>query len=85
VEGVALVPRWEMALAMVAASDAIATGPRRLAEHLSERLGLQVLAPPEPLAIWTGGKTTTWSVSMVRREGADAGLDWFCDQVRAVA
>jgi len=77
VVGVAIVPRWEMGLAMVAASDAIATGPRRLAEQQAARLGLQVLDPPEPTAPWT--------VSMVRREGADAGLDWFCDQVRALA
>jgi DNA-binding transcriptional LysR family regulator len=77
VKGVAIVPRWEMALAMVAASDAIATGPRRLAEQQAARLGLQVLEPPMQPAPWT--------VSMVRREGIDAGLDWFCDQVRAVA
>jgi DNA-binding transcriptional LysR family regulator len=77
VVGAAIVPRWEMALAMVAASDAIATGPRRLAEQHAARLGLQVLDPPT--------RTAPWTVSMVRREGADAGLDWFCDQVRAVA
>jgi DNA-binding transcriptional LysR family regulator len=74
----ALVPRWETALAMVAASDAIASGPRRFAEERSERLGLQVLAPPAlPYPPWT--------VSMVRRTGADAGLDWFCAEVRAAA
>ncbi len=77
VKGVAIVPRWEMALAMVAASDAVATGPRRLAEQQAARLGLQVLDPPMQPAPWT--------VSIVRREGIDAGLDWFCDQVRAVA
>jgi DNA-binding transcriptional LysR family regulator len=77
VVGAAIVPRWEMALAMVAASHAIATGPRRLAEQQAARLGLQVLDPPTPTAPWT--------VSMVRREGVDVGLDWFCDQVRAVA
>lgn len=71
----AIVPRWEMALAMVAASDAIATGSRRLAEHQAERLGLQVLEPPGPASAWT--------VSMVRREGADNGLDWFREQVRS--
>ena len=85
VEFLALVPRWEMALAMVAASDAIATGPRRLAEQQAERLGLQVLAPPVALAASIGGRTTTWTVSTVRREGPDAGLDWFCDQLHAVA
>jgi DNA-binding transcriptional LysR family regulator len=77
VVGAAIVPRWEMALAMVAASDAIATGPRRMAEQQAGRLGLQVLDPPTP--------TKGWTVSMVRRDAADAGLDWFCDQVRAVA
>jgi DNA-binding transcriptional LysR family regulator len=77
VAGVALVPRWEMALSMVAVSDAIATGPRRLAEQLADRLGLQVLNPPATIPI------TPWTVSMVRREGIDAGLDWFCDQLRA--
>jgi len=77
VVGVAIVPRWEMALAMVAASDAIATGPRRMAEQQAGRLGLQVLDPPAP--------TASWTVSMVRREATDAGLDWFCDQVAAAA
>jgi DNA-binding transcriptional LysR family regulator len=75
----AIVPRWEMALAMVAASDAITTGPRRLAEQQAERLGLQVLALPGPSV------PPPWIVSMVRREGADSGLDWFRDQVRAAA
>ncbi len=77
VAGAAIVPRWEMALAMVAVSDAIATGPRRLAEREAQKLGLQVLAVP-------GADPPPWTVSMVRREGADAGLDWFCDQVCAV-
>jgi DNA-binding transcriptional LysR family regulator len=77
VRSTALVPRWEMALSMVAASDAIATGSRRLAEQQAERLGLQVLEPP--------GLVPSWTVSMVRREGADSGLDWFGDQVRAAA
>ena len=75
---VALAPRWETALAIVAASDAIASGPRRFAEERAERLGLQVLAPPAtPFPPWT--------VSMVRRTGADAGLDWFCGEVRSAA
>ena len=75
----AIVPRWEMALTMVAASDAITTCPRRLAEQQAGRLGLQVLALPGPSV------PPPWTVSMVRREGADAGLDWLCDQVRAAA
>jgi DNA-binding transcriptional LysR family regulator len=62
---------------MVAESDAIATGPRWLAERQAERLGLQVLDPPDEMA--------RWNVSMVRRLGADAALDWFCGEVRAAA
>jgi len=77
VAAVAIVPRWEMAFAMVAESDAIATGPRWLAERQAERLGLQVLDPPE--------RTAGWSVSMARRAGTDAGLDWFRGEVRAAA
>jgi DNA-binding transcriptional LysR family regulator len=79
VKTTAIVPRWEMALAAVAASDAIATGPRRLAEHQAERLGLQVLELPGT------DLPPPWTVSMVRREGPDAGLDWFCGEVRAAA
>jgi len=85
VQGVAFVPRWEMALAMVAASDAISTGPRRLAEQLADRLGLQVLEPPAAPRLWSPAATAPWTISMVRREGIDAGLDWFCDQIRAAA
>jgi DNA-binding transcriptional LysR family regulator len=66
-----------MALSMVAASDSIATGSRRLAEREAARLALQVLTPPDEAPAWT--------VSMVRREGVDIGLDWFCDQVRHAA
>jgi len=73
----AIVPRWEMALAMVGASDAIATGSRRLAEQQADRLSLQVLDPPGP--------SPGWTVSMVRRVGDDAGLDWFSRQVRDAA
>lgn len=74
----AIVPRWEMALAAVAASDAIATGPRRLAEQQAGRLGLQLLElPGHPEA------TASWTISAVRREADDAGLDWFCGEVRA--
>jgi DNA-binding transcriptional LysR family regulator len=75
----AIVPRWEMALAMVAASDAITTGPRRLAEQQAGRFGLQVLALPGP------DVPPPWTVSMVWREGSDSGLDWFRDQVRGAA
>jgi DNA-binding transcriptional LysR family regulator len=75
---IAVAPRWETALSIVAVSDAIASGPRRLAEARADLLGLQVLDPPA--AVYP-----PWSVSMVRRAGADAGLDWLCGEVRAAA
>lgn len=75
VAATAFVPRWEMALEMVAGSDAIATGPRRLAEAVAGRLGLQVLEPPMPAPPWT--------VVMAYRDAPDPGLAWFRDQVRA--
>ena len=78
VSSVALVPRWEMALAMVAASDAIATGSRRVAEDQAARYALQVIEPPPPAY-------PPWTVSMARRAGADAALDWFCAEVCAAA
>lgn len=69
-------PHWMSALMMVAASAAIATCPRRLAERHAAVLGLQVLDTPfEPLRL---------SVEAVRRAGVeDAGVDWFLGQVRA--
>jgi len=66
----AVVPRWEMALELVAGSDSIATCPRRLAEQRAQALGLQVLDPP--------GFTQTWTLAAARRDEADPGLDWFC-------
>jgi DNA-binding transcriptional LysR family regulator len=76
VSTVALVPRWLTALTMVAASDAIATCPRRLAERMAGPLGLQVVD-----ADFAGPRFT---VSAVRRAGhADAGLDWLVAAVRA--
>lgn len=72
----ASVPQWLTALMLVASTDGLATCPRRLAERHAERLGLQILDPPfEPDVI---------TVSVMRRAGvADAGVDWFLDQVRA--
>src|SRR5579864_4316019 len=75
VSGRAIVPNWETALHLVATSDAIATLPRRRAEAFADLLGLQVLTPPLDWPPWT--------VSLARRIGADPGLDWFCDQLRA--
>ncbi|HEY1752516.1 MAG TPA: LysR substrate-binding domain-containing protein [Caulobacteraceae bacterium] len=78
VAGVAIVPRWETALAAVAASDAITTAPRSLAAPLAARLGLQLLPLP-------GEGGSSWTVSIARREGPDAGLDWLCGELRAAA
>jgi len=74
----ASVPQWLTVLVLVAATDGLATCPRRLAERHAEMLGLQVLDPPfVPDVI---------SVSAVRRSGVqDAGVDWFLEQVRAAA
>ena len=71
----AVVPRWETALEVVAGSDAIATGPRRLAERYAAPLGLQIIDPPYPAPGWT--------ISMARRSASDPGLDWFRGEVRA--
>jgi DNA-binding transcriptional LysR family regulator len=61
---------------MVAASDAIATCPRRLAERQARLLGLQIID-----ARFAGPR---FAVSAVRRAGhVDAGLDWLLAAVRA--
>ena len=72
----AYVPQWLTVLLLVAATDGLATCPRRLAERHAEMLGLQVLDPPfEPDVI---------TVSILRRAGVeDAGVEWFLGQVRA--
>jgi DNA-binding transcriptional LysR family regulator len=71
----ALVPRWLTVLAMVAASDAIATCPQRFAERQAKLLGLQVLKPPfVPLTI---------EVRALRRAGSqDPGVDWLLERIR---
>jgi len=65
----AYVALWETAMLMVAASDAMADCPRRLADRYATRFGLQVLDPPyqpDPMA-----------VQAVRRgDVEDSGLDW---------
>ena len=74
----ASVPGWLTALMLVAATDAIATCPRRLAERHADMLGLQVIDLPFP--------PDTISVSVMRRVGAaDPGVEWFLDQARAAA
>ena len=69
-------PHWMTVLVMVAASDAIATCPRRLAERHADMLGLQVMEPPfKPMRL---------SVEAVRRRGTDdPGIDWFLGELRA--
>jgi len=70
------VPGWPTVLTIVAATDAIATVPRKLAERQAALLGLQVIKPPfEPMTI---------EVAAVRRAGSeDAGVDWLMEQIRA--
>lgn len=78
VRTLAAAPQWLTALLLVAATDGIATCPRRLAERHAERLGLQVIDPPFT--------PQTITVSAMRRAGvADPGADWFLGQVRAAA
>jgi len=78
VSTVAMVPRWLIALAMVSASDAIATCPRRLAERMAGRLGLQIID-----ADFAGPRFEVWAV---RRAGhADAGIDWLAGAVGGAA
>ena len=71
----AVVPHWLTVLTMVAASDAIATCPKRFAERQAKLLGLQVLKPPfVPLTI---------EVRALRRAGSpDPGVDWLLDRIR---
>ena len=75
---VAVVPGYMTVLAMVAASDAIATVPRRLAESVAGLLGLQVIEPPfQPWNI---------PISLVRRsDSADAAIDWLEAEVLCAA
>ena len=76
IRSVAVVPYWLMALHMVAASDAIATCPRGLAERYAGRLRLQILdAPFEADSI---------TVSALSREHhRDAASSWLLERVRA--
>ena len=71
----AAVPRWLTVLEMIAASDAIATVPRKLAERYAKPLKLQILKPPfEPFRI---------EVSAVRPVGrTDSGLEWLLEGIR---
>ena len=76
VVALAAVPHWLTALTLVAATDGIATAPRKLVERHADRLGLQVLDMPFP--------PKRIVVSVMRRRGvADPGADWFLDEIRA--
>lgn len=71
----AYVPRWETAMSMVAASDAIAECPGRMADRYAEAFGLQILTPPY--------RVIRFPMQMVRRAGtADAGVDWLTAHLR---
>ncbi|HEV2365814.1 MAG TPA: LysR family transcriptional regulator [Caulobacteraceae bacterium] len=70
----ALVPRWEMALWLVAGSDAIATCPRSIAEQHARVLGLQILEPHIAVPGFT--------ISAARRAEPDPGLEWLLGLMR---
>lgn len=71
----AIVPRWQTVLGIVAASDAIATVPRRLAESHADALALRILDAPFV--------NTKLRLSVLRRAGnEDEGADWFLEQIR---
>jgi DNA-binding transcriptional LysR family regulator len=74
---VAAAPRFSIAFAMVAASDAGCIAPRRLALAQAEAFGLVVVETPSPLR--------TIEVIAMRRAAPDAGVDWLVDAVREAA
>lgn len=73
---VASVPRFLIALAVVAESDAIATVPRRLALRHARGMGLRVLPTPFELP--------AFEVVAVSRQRTDPAVDWLTEQLRAV-
>jgi DNA-binding transcriptional LysR family regulator len=73
---VASVPRFLIALAVVAESDAIATVPRQLALRHARGMKLQVLPPPFELE--------PFDVVAVSRQRTDPAVDWLTEQLRAV-
>ena len=78
VKTLAIVPQWLTALAMVAASDALASCPRRLAERQAKVMGLQLF----PLPFAAG----PWPIFVTRREReTDDGIVWLLDQLRQAA
>jgi DNA-binding transcriptional LysR family regulator len=81
VRTVAYVSGWESAMLIAATSDAVADCPERLARRYAGRLGLQIIDAP-----YKGRAARAQVVQAVRRSGgADPGIDWLLDQVRAAA
>lgn len=72
---VASVPRFLLALSVVAETDAIATVPRRLAARQAGPLGLQVL--PLPFAL------PSFPVVAVARKASDPAVEWLMEQLAA--
>jgi len=73
----AVVPAWLTALVMVAASDAIATCPRRLADQHAAALGLQIAELPNRMA--------PIKVSALHRNPSDDGVAWLVSELREIA
>ena len=71
---VASVPRFLIALSVVAETDAVATVPRRLALRHAEQLGLQVLSLPFELE--------SFSIAAVAREPSDPAIEWLTAHLR---
>jgi DNA-binding transcriptional LysR family regulator len=69
----ASVPRFLIALSVVAESDAIATVPRRLALRYADSLGLQVL--PVPFALGS------FSIDAIARKADDPAIEWLMRQL----
>ena len=71
---VAAAPRFTIAFAMAAQSDAVCVAPRRLAQAYGAAFQLRLFDLPLPLP--------PIEVIAVRRPTPDLGIDWLLDQVR---
>ncbi len=71
-----VVGNWMTAMSMVSESDCLATCHRKMAERFALPLGLQVIEPHFKPDILT--------VSVVRREKPDEGVEWLLRQIRDV-
>lgn len=69
----AYVSEWETAMLIAAGSDALVECPRRLAARYADRLGLQMIDPPQAPFRFT--------IQAVRRSGADPAVAWLIAQV----